>query len=168
VGHTGEPLVGHTGEPLSRSRFARVPEEVVTDRRLKPRDIRVFAALSLSCWTGAVSKVGKRLIAHRARCAERLVIESLRTLEEAGHIQKQPAIVGSGTLRSPVTRFRSAFRGESVSSAKSGELRQATQRKHPRTELISRPSSYAAPKASDLVGGRRDPASTTVRRTPNY
>jgi hypothetical protein len=90
VGHTGEPLVGHMGEPLSRTQFSRVPREVSEDRRLKHRDIRVYAVLAACCWQGNVSQVGKRKIASLAPCAERLVIDSLRRLETTGHIQKQP------------------------------------------------------------------------------
>jgi hypothetical protein len=82
--------VGHTGEPLSRAQFARVPREVSADRRLKPRDVRVYGVLASVCWQGSMAQVGKRLIAKQACCAERLVIASLKTLEATGHIKKQP------------------------------------------------------------------------------
>jgi hypothetical protein len=100
VGHTGEPLVGHMGEPLSRSPYARLPGEVLNDRRLKHRDIRVYAVLAGSCWQGNVSQVGKRRIAKLTPCAERLVVESLKRLEATGHIQKQP-----GRLRGQRARY---------------------------------------------------------------
>jgi hypothetical protein len=90
VGHTGEPLVGHMGEPLDRSKFARVPREVSGDRRLKHRDVRIYGVLAGFCWQGSVAKVGKRLLSRLARCAERLVIDSLKKLEITGHIQKAP------------------------------------------------------------------------------
>jgi Bifunctional DNA primase/polymerase, N-terminal len=88
VGHTGEPLVGHMGEPLSSEQFSRVPRDVSTDRRLKQRDKTVYSVLACHCWVGNIVKMGKRLIAKLACCAERKVIESLRALEEAGHIRK--------------------------------------------------------------------------------
>jgi hypothetical protein len=88
VGHTGEPLLGHMGEPLSREQYSRIPREVLSDRRLNGRDIRVYAVLAVFCWQGSVAAVGKRLIAKRAGCAERLVVASLKHLEVTGHIHK--------------------------------------------------------------------------------
>jgi hypothetical protein len=90
VGHTGEPLVGHLGEPLSRSQYSRVPREVSGDRRLKPRDVRVYGVLAGCCWQGSTAQVGKRLLAKLACCAERLIIASLKKLEATGHIKKHP------------------------------------------------------------------------------
>jgi len=98
VGHTGEPLVGHTGDPLSRGQYSRVPREVLSDRRLKSRDLRVYAVLAGACWQGSVVSVGKRLIAKRAPCAERLVVPSLKRLEATGHIQKVPVKRGQRGL----------------------------------------------------------------------
>jgi hypothetical protein len=105
VGHVGEPLVGHTGEPLSRKQYSRIPREVSSDRRLKHRDVRVYAALSTFCRQGSVAQAGKRLLAKLARCAERLVIDSLKNLEATGHIQKCPVCRGARgryVLLSPV------------------------------------------------------------------
>jgi hypothetical protein len=90
VGHTGEPLVGHTGEPLSSEHYSRIPRKVSGDRRLKHRDRCVYAVLAGFCWQGNTARVGKRLIARLAHCAERLVIDSLRRLESTGHICKDP------------------------------------------------------------------------------
>jgi hypothetical protein len=150
VGHTGEPLVGQTGEPLSHPRFARTPIEVSTDRLLKPRDVRIYEVLALSCWNGGVSSLGKRLIARHACCAERLVIESLRSLEAAGHIQKQPRRHGQRgryVLTSPVFAKRSRSGGaESVVSM--------PQRKNPRSAVIYR------------VASSRDFAAETPRNSP--
>jgi hypothetical protein len=98
VVHTGEPLVGPTGEPLSRAGFSRVPREVSSDRRLKHRDVRVYAVLAASCWQGTVANVGKRLIAKHAPCAERLVVASLKRLEGTGHIKKLPVRRGQRGL----------------------------------------------------------------------
>ena len=78
------------GYRSSRAQFSRVPREVAGDRRLNPRDVRVYAALAPFCWQGATAQVGKRLLAKLACCAERLVIASLKKLEATGHIKKQP------------------------------------------------------------------------------
>ena len=89
VDHTGEPLVDHTGEPLpAGKRYARVPLEVLGDERLSPRDVRVFAALAVSCWQGNFSSVGKRSLAQICSVSERLVLESLKRLGACGHITK--------------------------------------------------------------------------------
>jgi hypothetical protein len=105
VGHTGEPLVGHMGEPLLRSRFSRLPSEVLSDPRLKSRDVRVYAVLAAACWQRSAVTMGKRRIAKLTPCAERLVVQSLKRLEATGHIQKAPVKRGqrgSYLLRSAV------------------------------------------------------------------
>ena len=58
VGHTCDPLVEHPRVPLSKGRHARLPIEVLTDPRLESRDVRVYGALSLSCWPADLSGVG--------------------------------------------------------------------------------------------------------------
>jgi hypothetical protein len=80
--------VGHTGEPLSPSHYGRVPNEVLADRRLSSRDVRVYAVLASFTFQGNVSQVDKRRLATLARCAERLVVASLKKLAAAGHIRK--------------------------------------------------------------------------------
>jgi hypothetical protein len=80
--------MGHLDEPHSRSRYSRVPREVAEDRRLKHRDVRVYSVLASRCWQGNVATIGKRQIAMLTPCAERLVIDSLKRLEETGHIRK--------------------------------------------------------------------------------
>jgi hypothetical protein len=115
VGHTGEPLVGHTGVPLSRAHYSRIPLEVLSDRRLKNSDLRVYAVLAASCWQGSVVSIGKRLIAKRAPCAERLVVPSLKEARsyrarsesscEARITRFIPSAIGR--LRTKATRRRS-------------------------------------------------------------
>jgi hypothetical protein len=145
VDHAGGPEVGHRDAPLSRLRFARIPIEVVTDPRLAPRDVRVYAVLAAGCWQRAVSEIGKRLVATRACCAGRLAVESLRRLETAGHIQKlrrKHGQRGQYILLSPV--FGQGPGTEGVSVAPSSQLREALPRKDPRTTLISGPKSREA------------------------
>jgi hypothetical protein len=150
VGHTGEPLVGHTGEPLSRIQYSRVPCEVSADRRLKPRDICVYAVLAASCWQGSVAQVGKRLIAKLAGCAERLVISSLRRLEATGHIERPPGQVrgqrGRYVLLSPVFGQKQRAGIEEVAMGPSGRRRLVTVRKDQGTALtlVSSPNPHAA------------------------
>jgi hypothetical protein len=133
VGHTGEPLVGHTGEPLSRTRFSRVPDEVLTDPRLRARDVRVYLALARAHWTDSAS-VGKRTLARQARCAERLVVESLKILEATGHIRKQPRKRGQ---RGHYVLLSPLFHEKAL--APDGTLGQAVPRRQPRKEVISMP-----------------------------
>ena len=100
VGYTGNPQVGYTGIPLSRKSYARVPREVYADSRLEARDIRIYCVLAAGCWQGSVANIGKRRIAKEARCAECKVSESLKRLETAGHIQRQP-----GQIRGQRARY---------------------------------------------------------------
>ncbi len=88
VGHRGEPLVGHVSEPVSRSRYARIPLEVLFDSRLTARAVRVYEVLASACWHGSEVEIGKRRIAAQIKMAERLVLESLIELEVAGHIER--------------------------------------------------------------------------------
>jgi hypothetical protein len=90
AGHADEPLPGHRGEPLQSNRYSRIPREVLQDRQLSASDVRVYGVLAGSCWQGSVAQLGKRQIARQACCAERKVVESLKRLEAAGHIQKAP------------------------------------------------------------------------------
>lgn len=90
VGHPSDPLVGQGGDPLSRTKYARIPPEVSSDRRLTKVDLRVYPVLAAACWQGSTASVGKRRISKLAPCAERLVAPSLRRLEAAGHIVKTP------------------------------------------------------------------------------
>ena len=91
VDHTGEPQVDHTGEPLPNWVYARVPREVVCDQNLKPLDVQVYCMLAGSVWQGTTAKVGTRLIARCIHASRRLVVESLRRLEERGHVTKARA-----------------------------------------------------------------------------
>jgi hypothetical protein len=88
VDHTGEPQVDHTGEPLPNWLYARVPREVVCDPGLAVLDIRVYCMLAGSVWQGTTSRIGTRLMARSIHASRRLVIDSLRRLEEREHIQK--------------------------------------------------------------------------------
>lgn len=150
VGHTGEPLVGHMGEPLPRIRYSRVPSEVSADRRLKPRDVCVYAVLATFCWQGSVAQVGKRLIARLAGCAERLVISSLQNLRSAGHIEKQPGQLrgqrGRYVLLSPVFGQKQRAGVEEVAMGPSGRRRLVAVRKDQGTALtlVSSPNPHAA------------------------
>ena len=154
VGHTGEPLAGHTGEPLSKSSFSRIPLEVSTDRRLSKRDICVYGVLAFSCRSGVVSEVGKRRIAAQAGCAERLVIESLRNLEGAGHIQKQIRKRGQRgryTLLSPVFAQKQRSAVEEIPPLQYGRGPVATPRKDPRIATVSKPRSHRAAGTPKLL-----------------
>jgi hypothetical protein len=150
VGHTDEPLVGHMGEPLPRIRYSRVPSEVSADRRLKPRDVCVYAVLATFCWQGSVAQVGKRLIARLAGCAERLVISSLHNLRSAGHIEKQPGQLrgqrGRYVLLSPVFGQKQRAGVEEVAMGRSGRRRLVAVRKGQGTAvtLVSSPNPHAA------------------------
>jgi hypothetical protein len=138
VGHTGEPLVGHMGEPLSRSRYARLPQEISGDRRLKHRDRCVYAVLAMSCWQGNVAQVGKRKIAKMTPCAERLAVESLQRLEATGHIQKQPRRRGQRgryVLLSPVFAQKQRAGFEEVIVTRDGRRRLVSIRKEQGTAL---------------------------------
>jgi hypothetical protein len=88
VDHTGEPRVDHTGEPLRAWNYARVPWEVVCDRRLKPLDIRVYCMISGGTFQAATAKVGTRRIADCAHASRRLVVASIRRLVDCGHIKR--------------------------------------------------------------------------------
>jgi hypothetical protein len=88
VDHTGEPQVDHTGEPLRAWNYARIPWEVVCDARLKPLDIRVYCMISGPTFRATTAKVGTRRIAECAHTSRRLVIESIRRLEDCGHIKR--------------------------------------------------------------------------------
>jgi hypothetical protein len=99
VDHTGEPLVDHTGEPLRAWNYARVPWEVVCDRRLKPLDIRVYCMISGPTFQATTAKVGTRRIADCVHASRRLVIgsirrRSIRRLEDCGHIKRGKPIRG--------------------------------------------------------------------------
>jgi hypothetical protein len=133
VDHTGEPLVDHTGEPLSKQTFSRIPDEVTRDRRLRPRDVRVYSVLAGAHRMGPVS-LGKRLLAKRSNCAERKVLESLKTLEAAGHIRKQPTGRGQRAhyvLLSPVFRPKAGGPG--------GTSTPGVPRRQPRAAVVSMP-----------------------------
>jgi hypothetical protein len=77
--------------------------------------------------------MGKRLIAKRAPCAERKVIESLKRLEAAGHIQKQPGRRrgqrGVYVLPSAVFAKKQRAGVEEVQVAKDGQRRLVSVRK---------------------------------------
>src|ERR1035437_6526883 len=138
------------GEPLPRIRYSRVPSEVSADRRLKPRDVCVYAVLATFCWQGSVAQVGKRLIARLAGCAERLVISSLQNLRSAGHIEKQPGQLrgqrGRYVLLSPVFGQKQRAGVEEVAMGPSGRRRLVAVRKDQGTALtlVSSPNPHAA------------------------
>jgi predicted transcriptional regulator len=88
VDHTGEPQVDHTGEPVRAWNYARVPWEVVCDRRLKPLDIRVYCMISGPTFQATTARVGTRRIADCVHASRRLVIGSIRRLEDCGHIKR--------------------------------------------------------------------------------
>jgi hypothetical protein len=88
VDHTGEPQVDQTGEPLRAWDYARVPWEVASDERLKPLDIRVYCMISGPTFQAATAKVGTRRIAECVHASRRLVIDSIRRLENCGHIKR--------------------------------------------------------------------------------
>ena len=151
VGHTGEPLVGHMGEPLSSNGFARVPAEVLSDRRLKDRDTRVYAVLANACFQGRDVTLGKRRIANLARCAERLVVESLRRLEDAGHIKKHPRRRGErgrySLLSSIFDRRRNS--APDLQLTKPRGVLQIADRKDAQREVVSFPRSYTGFQSSE-------------------
>jgi len=155
VRHTGEALVRHTGEALSRARFGRIPLEVLADRRLKRRDVCVYGVLSAFCWQGSVAQVGTRLTATLACCAERLVINSLQALEEAGHIQKQPGRRRGQraryVLNSPIFGQQQRADVQETVMTQDGHLRLATARKDQATAWTSH---SALVKRSDRAKSR--------------
>jgi hypothetical protein len=129
---TGGPLVAPLGGPLSRAHYSRVPREVASDRRLKHRDVRVYAVLSSFCWQGNVSQVGRRLIAKLAPCVPRKVPDSLRRLESAGHIQIQPGRRGQRAmyiLLSPVFGQKQRAGVDEIISTPNGNARLVSVRK---------------------------------------
>lgn len=102
VGHTGEPLVGHTGEPL---RYARVPFDVLADKRISARAVRVYAVIAGSAWQGNFAQVGKRRLSELAACSERLAVAAVKELVNAGHIERSQVKRGQRAgylLTSPV------------------------------------------------------------------
>lgn len=151
VGHTGEPLLGHMGEPLSSHGFARVPAEVLSDRLLKDRDTRVYAVLANACFQGRDVTLGKRRIAKLARCAERLVVESLRRLEDAGHIKKHPRRRGErgrySLLSSIFDRRRNS--APDLQLTKPRGVLQIADRKDAQREVVSFPRSYTGFQSSE-------------------
>src|ERR1700730_9046472 len=92
--HSMSLYVDHTGEPLRAWNYVRVPWEVVCDTRLKPLDIRVYCMISGPTFQAATSKVGTRRIADCVHASRRLVIGSIRRLEDCGHIKRGKAIRG--------------------------------------------------------------------------
>ena len=151
VVHTGEPLVGHTGEPLpQKESYSRVPREVSEDRRLKHRDRSVYAALASACFQGNVLSVGKRRIAVLACCAERLVVESLKRLEAAGHIQKAPGWCRGQRqtyiLLSGVFGKKQRADLQETAVGPNGGLRLVTARKDQGTSWVSAPRRLLRPQ----------------------
>lgn len=84
VGHTGGTEVGHTGGTV---RYARLPLEVLGDKRLKRVDVCVYAAIATVVWQGNVAKTGIRAVAEVAGCSKRIAAGSVQRLAEFGHIQ---------------------------------------------------------------------------------
>jgi hypothetical protein len=141
VGHTGDPLLGHGGESLSRAQYSRVPLELLSDHRLKSIDIRVYAVLAASCWQGSTASVGKRLIAKRAPCAERLVVRSLKRLEATGHIQKVAVKKGQRGLyhlQSPVFGHKQRAGVQELIVTSDRKRRLASVRKDPQVARTAR------------------------------
>lgn len=90
---------------MGGKRYSRVPWEVVADPRLKPRDVRVYAALASPVMQGSYSRIGTRRISESIHLSRRLVIESVLLLESCGHIEKAPTKRGQRAgyvLTSPV------------------------------------------------------------------
>ncbi len=98
--------MGHTGEPLSeRIRYARVPLEVLVDRRISARAVRIYAIIAGSAWQGNFAQIGKRRLSELASCSERLAVDAIKELVKSGHIDKAPAKRGQRSgylLTSPV------------------------------------------------------------------
>lgn len=76
-------------ETLSAPKYSRVPWEVLSDPRLKPRDICIYAVLSSVVWQGNYACIGSRLIREGAHTSARRVSESLWRLEKYGHIKRR-------------------------------------------------------------------------------
>ena len=134
VGHPRDPLVGHRGDPLSRAQYSRIPLEVLADRQLKNCDLRIYAVLAGSCWQGSTVGIGKRLIATRAPCAERLVVPGLKRLEARGHIDRLPVKRGQRGLyhlRSAVFGQKQRAGVEELVVTPDGKPRLATVRRDP-------------------------------------
>lgn len=83
VGSGSESPVGST------SRFSMVPWEVGIDPKLTHLDTRVYIVLA-ACRRGCVVKIGTRLLARYACTSQRRVVESLRRICAAGHLEAMP------------------------------------------------------------------------------
>lgn len=70
--------------------WARVPVEVIVDRRVKGTALRVYALMAAALrYTGTVS-IGMRLISRKTGIAVRNVARAIKELEAAGHIKTVP------------------------------------------------------------------------------
>ena len=68
------------------SRFARIPEEVLSDPKLSSNDIRVYAALALHVFDGSIAALGQRQLSELTNLPRMEVRDSLNALATAGHI----------------------------------------------------------------------------------
>lgn len=83
-GHSTTPTSGHSTTPTIT--FAMIPEEVLTDKRLSHRDVRVYGILALSR-RGAFVSIGERRQAELASIDRRGVRESRNNLVRCGHVE---------------------------------------------------------------------------------
>lgn len=75
---------------VSRGGYARIPVEVLLDRRVNGTALRVYGVIvSALRYTGTVS-IGMRLISKRTGIAARNVARAIKQLEAAGHVKVIP------------------------------------------------------------------------------
>ena len=88
------------------TRHSRIPWSVGCDHSLELVDLHVYFALVSDVWTGNVSRKPTRWIAQCAETSQSTVVNSLKRLQSAGHIEiNKPARRGGKatyTLLSPV------------------------------------------------------------------
>ena len=67
-------------------RFARIPYEILTDPRLNPTDIRIYAALSLHAIKTNLVWVSQRNLASLTHMDRRTIRKSLKKLASRGYL----------------------------------------------------------------------------------
>lgn len=79
---------GDSAVKTTAPRYARIPKEVLHDKRLSFSARLVYAELALWVFQGTVASVGVRKIGERLGMAEKTVRMSLSELEAAGLIKR--------------------------------------------------------------------------------
>lgn len=85
----GPPVEPESGGDGSTTRYARIPDSVIEDQRLKSIDVHVYSALSLWVFQGRTAQVGTRWIAEKVHADRKRVLASLKRLEANGHVKAE-------------------------------------------------------------------------------